>query len=70
MDLLGPKRGKFYVSGETDKFFFFFFAVLGSELRSYTLSYSTSFFIVMFSLEIGSHELFWPRTVSLLISGS
>jgi hypothetical protein len=38
--------------------FFFFLAVLGLELRAYTLSHSTSPFLVMGFFEIGSHELF------------
>jgi hypothetical protein len=37
-------------------FLFFFSAVLGIELRTYTLSYSTSCCVGYF--EIGSHELF------------
>jgi hypothetical protein len=43
-------------------FFFFFFAVLGFELKAYTLSHSTSpffFFLVMSFFEIGSHKLFF-----------
>jgi hypothetical protein len=40
------------------EFFFFFFAVLGFELRAYTLSYSTSPIFVMAFFEIGSPELF------------
>jgi hypothetical protein len=39
-------------------FSFLFFAVLGFELRAYTLSYSTSPFFVMGSFEIGSLKLF------------
>jgi hypothetical protein len=35
----------------------FLFAVLGFELRAYTLSYSTSPFFVMGFFEIGSQEL-------------
>jgi hypothetical protein len=38
--------------------FFFFFLVLGLELRAYTLSHSTSLFVKGF-LELGSHYL--PR---------
>jgi hypothetical protein len=34
------------------------FAVLGFELRAFTLSHSTSPFSVMDFFEIGSHELF------------
>jgi hypothetical protein len=34
-------------------FFFFFFAVLGLELRDYTLSHSTSPFLVMGFFEVG-----------------
>jgi hypothetical protein len=37
---------------------FFFFVVLGFELRAYTLSHSTSPTFVMGFFEIGSHELF------------
>jgi hypothetical protein len=36
---------------------FFFFAVLGLELRAYTLSHYTSLF-VMGVFKIGSHEIF------------
>jgi hypothetical protein len=40
-------------------FFLSFLAVLGLELRAYTLSHSTSaFFFVMDFFEIGSQELF------------
>jgi hypothetical protein len=39
-------------------FFFFFLVVLRLELRAYTLSHSTSPFIVMDFFEIGSCELF------------
>jgi hypothetical protein len=41
-------------------FFFFFFAVVGFELRVYSLSYSASpiFFFVMGFIEIESHKLF------------
>jgi hypothetical protein len=38
--------------------FFFFFAMLGFELRAYTLSHSTSSIFVIGFFEIGSHELF------------
>jgi hypothetical protein len=38
--------------------FFFFFIVLGLELRAYTLSHSTSPFLVMIVFEIGAYELF------------
>jgi hypothetical protein len=38
--------------------FFFFFLVLGLELRAYTLSQSTALFFVMGFFEIGSPELF------------
>jgi hypothetical protein len=37
---------------------FFFFAVLGVELRAFTLSHSTSPFFVKVFFEIGSYELF------------
>jgi hypothetical protein len=37
---------------------FYFFAVLGLELRAYILSYSTSPFFVMGFFKIGSHKLF------------
>jgi hypothetical protein len=37
--------------------FFFFYAVLGIELRAFTLSHSTSPFLWSV-FEIGSHELF------------
>jgi hypothetical protein len=36
--------------------FFFFFAVLGFELRTYTSSHYTSLFVMGF-FEVGSHEL-------------
>jgi hypothetical protein len=39
-------------------FFFFFFAVLGFELRTYTLSHSTSPFFVKGRFDIGCHKLF------------
>jgi hypothetical protein len=35
-----------------------FFAVLGFELRAYTLSHSTSSFFIMGFFEIGSQKLF------------
>jgi hypothetical protein len=38
--------------------FFFFFAVLGLELRAFTLSHSTSPIFVIRFFEIGSGELF------------
>jgi hypothetical protein len=37
---------------------FFFVAVLGFELRAYTLSYSTSPIFVKVFFKIGSHKLF------------
>jgi hypothetical protein len=37
--------------------FFFFFAVLGLELRTYTLSHSTAPFMMVF-FEVGSRRLF------------
>jgi hypothetical protein len=37
---------------------FFFFAVLGFELRAFILSHSTSPFFVLGFFEIGSQELF------------
>jgi hypothetical protein len=39
-------------------FFFFFFMVLGLELRAYTLSHFTSPFFVIEFFEIGSQKLF------------
>jgi hypothetical protein len=40
-------------------FFFFFLVVLGLELRTSTLSHSTSpFFVCWVFFEIGSHKLF------------
>jgi hypothetical protein len=39
-------------------YFILFFAVLGLELKVYTLSRSTSPFFVKGFFEIGSHELF------------
>jgi hypothetical protein len=50
---------------------YLFFAVLGLELRAYTLSHSTSLFFVMGFFEIGSHITIcpdWLQTVVLLIS--
>jgi hypothetical protein len=38
--------------------FFIYFAVLGLELKAYTLSHSTSPFFVMGFYEMGSHKLF------------
>jgi hypothetical protein len=38
--------------------FFFFFTVLGFELRAYTSSHSTTPFFVKDFFETGSHELF------------
>jgi hypothetical protein len=46
------------VSHRTQSLFFPFFAVLGLELRAYTLSHSTSPFFVMGVFEIGSHKKF------------
>jgi hypothetical protein len=37
---------------------FFFFSVLGLELKAFTLSHSTSPIFVMGFFKIGSHELF------------
>jgi hypothetical protein len=39
-------------------YFYFFFAVLGLELRAYTLSHSTTLFFCDRFFEIGSCELF------------
>jgi hypothetical protein len=53
--------------------FFSFFAILGFELRAFTLSHSTSPFFVMNFFEIGSQELFargWLQTMVLLFSAS
>jgi hypothetical protein len=53
--------------------FFFLCAVLGLKLRAYTLSHSTSPFVVKGFFEIGSCGticLGWLRTVILLISAS
>jgi hypothetical protein len=44
------KKGCFFWGG--------FFALLGLELRAYTLSHSTSPFFVMGFFQIESHELF------------
>jgi hypothetical protein len=41
-------------------FLFFFFIVLGLELRAYTLSHSISPFFVMGVFKIGSRKLFPP----------
>jgi hypothetical protein len=52
---------------------FFFFEVLGFELRAYTLSHSTSPFLWWVSFEIGSCGSIcpgWLRTMILLISDS
>jgi hypothetical protein len=49
-------RGLIFVIHSFHKLFFF--AVLGLELRAYTLSHSTSPIFVMGFFEIGSHELF------------
>jgi hypothetical protein len=51
----------------------FFFVVLRFELRTFTLSHSTSLIFVMGFFQVGSWELFalgWPRTAILLISAS
>jgi hypothetical protein len=54
--------------------FFFFFAILGFELRAYTLSHSTSPFLVMGFFQIGSLNylpgLGWLQTAIILISAS
>jgi hypothetical protein len=53
--------------------FFFFFPVLGIELRAYTLSHSTSPFFVMGFFKIRIWELFcrgWPQAMILLVSAS
>jgi hypothetical protein len=50
-----------------------FFAVLGLELRAYTLSHSTSPFLQRVFFEIGSHGTIcpgWLPTSILLISAS
>jgi hypothetical protein len=39
-------------------YLFIYFVVLGFELRAYTLSHSTSHFIVLVFFKIGSGELF------------
>jgi hypothetical protein len=41
------------------------FAILGLELRAYTLSHITSLFFVMGVFEIGSLELFAPADFEL-----
>jgi hypothetical protein len=53
---LPQKKSTIYTFPE---FFFFFFVVLGFELKAYTLNHSTSppFFLIDF-LEIVSHKLF------------
>jgi hypothetical protein len=48
-------------------FFFFFVAVLGFELRAYTLSHSTSPFFCDGFFEIGSGELFPGVLVQILV---
>jgi hypothetical protein len=48
--------------------FFFFFAVLGLELRAYTLSHSTSPVFLMGFFEIGCGELFAQVGFELLFS--
>jgi hypothetical protein len=53
--------------------FFFFFAVLGFELRAYTLSHSTSPFFVLDIFKIGSCGIIclgWLQTSILLIAAS
>jgi hypothetical protein len=59
--LLGSCGWKFGIysgcNGNPLKVFFFFFSVLGFELRAYTLSHSTRPFFVMGFFEIGSSEL-------------
>jgi hypothetical protein len=54
-----PGRRVMGDDGRSSSYPFFFFAVLGFELRAYTLSHSTSRFCDEF-FEIGAHELF-PR---------
>jgi hypothetical protein len=52
---------------------FFFFAVLGLELKAYTLSHLTNPFLCWVFFRDRSHELFacgWLRTAILLISTS
>jgi hypothetical protein len=59
--MLADSKGINFISLEEVYFvpvFFFFFAVLGFELRAYSLSHCTSPFIVMGFFEIGSLELF------------
>jgi hypothetical protein len=50
----------------------FFFAVLGLELRAYTLSHSTSpFLVVVFSRQgLANYLLGWLRNTILVISAS
>jgi hypothetical protein len=58
---------------KTILFYYFIFAVLGFELRAYSLSHSTSSFFVMGFFEIRSNILFawgWLQTSVLLISAS
>jgi hypothetical protein len=53
--------------------FFFCFAVLELELRTFSLSHFTSHIFVVGVFEIGSHKLVaqgWLGTVILLISAS
>jgi hypothetical protein len=61
------KRTKEELSSDRFLFFFFFFAILGFELRAFTLSYSTSqSFFVKGVFKIGSHKLFaqgWLQTL-------
>jgi hypothetical protein len=55
------------------KMVFFIFAVLGFELRAYTLTHSTRPFFGWVFFEIGTGELFclaWLQTSILLISAS
>jgi hypothetical protein len=40
------------------EFIFLFLAVLGFEIRAYTVSHSTSHFFVVGFLKIGFHKLF------------
>jgi hypothetical protein len=48
-------------------FTYLFFAVLGLELRAYTLRHSTSPIFVKVFFKIGSHELFPPSLLLTLI---
>jgi Na+/proline symporter len=52
------KKKKFYLFICLFVYLFIFLAVLGFELRAYTLSHSTSPFFVMGFFEIGSCELY------------